>query len=347
MMKHLVLAAGIVSAVLLAAPPAYAIRFVPPSLADVNLRTAGSGSTEVQIFYTFAGVTYAMDISVKDSVISASVINDCGGRAQSVRLKPEWIDHLHAGLKAAAAHPSAKGIPCALTYVSDEGHRITRAWRFNMPEDFKAADTLREIARLYSLDAVVVQPGDTLSSIAQKRLGSAKRYPEILAVNPGLNERHLVPGTRLRLPDDPSMDTMESDEAVVSKKSPTKAVRPLRPGEMNETDEVADELGFDYRQTTQAALAHDRLAMHLMLWMTHQWQCDGAAAEGHAAVLGILMRRMGDKFFARSLAMETGPVRRGVRDTLFCLLGDRDGGLAKLSRDFPQTFPKSYEFGPY
>jgi nucleoid-associated protein YgaU len=46
----------------------------------------------------------------------------------------------------------------------------------------------------------VVQSGDTLGEIAQKTLGSATRWKEIQAANPGLDPKRLVVGAKLALP---------------------------------------------------------------------------------------------------------------------------------------------------
>lgn len=46
----------------------------------------------------------------------------------------------------------------------------------------------------------VVQKGDVLSVIAQRRLGSAKRWNEIVALNPGLDPNRLSVGARLVMP---------------------------------------------------------------------------------------------------------------------------------------------------
>ncbi|MGQ0614755.1 MAG: LysM peptidoglycan-binding domain-containing protein [Planctomycetaceae bacterium] len=45
-----------------------------------------------------------------------------------------------------------------------------------------------------------VQEGDDLSTIARKHLGSARRYREILQLNPGLDARRLRIGQTIRLP---------------------------------------------------------------------------------------------------------------------------------------------------
>lgn len=46
----------------------------------------------------------------------------------------------------------------------------------------------------------VVQPGDTLSQIAMEKLGTWKRWKEIVDANPGLDESKLKVGARLMLP---------------------------------------------------------------------------------------------------------------------------------------------------
>ena len=45
-----------------------------------------------------------------------------------------------------------------------------------------------------------VQSGDILGVIAQRELGSARRWPEIVALNPGLDPERLIVGARLRMP---------------------------------------------------------------------------------------------------------------------------------------------------
>ena len=46
----------------------------------------------------------------------------------------------------------------------------------------------------------MIQKGDVLSRIAQRELGSASRWKEIVALNPGLDPNRLMVGKKLRMP---------------------------------------------------------------------------------------------------------------------------------------------------
>ena len=64
----------------------------------------------------------------------------------------------------------------------------------------------------------VVRQGDVLGSIAQRELGSSKRWKEIVALNPGLDPERLLVGARLTMPS-PTAATAAKGPA----KSPTKS----------------------------------------------------------------------------------------------------------------------------
>ena len=59
----------------------------------------------------------------------------------------------------------------------------------------------------------VVQPRDVLSRIAQQQLGSAKRYQEIVNMNPGLKPDRLLVGMVLKMPSDSKAKTSTGTSA--------------------------------------------------------------------------------------------------------------------------------------
>jgi nucleoid-associated protein YgaU len=68
--------------------------------------------------------------------------------------------------------------------------------------------------------AYTVQTGDTLSAIAQRELGSAKRWQEILAANPGLDPAKLRVGKSLQIPGGPANSGTTPSAALASYKKP-------------------------------------------------------------------------------------------------------------------------------
>ncbi len=71
-----------------------------------------------------------------------------------------------------------------------------------------------------------VRSGDMLSVIAQRELGSAKRWQEIMALNPGVDPKHLLVGTRLTLPGGATkVNTSSAIAAVTPPKSNTRRAR--------------------------------------------------------------------------------------------------------------------------
>ncbi|MDA1195127.1 MAG: LysM domain-containing protein [Planctomycetota bacterium] len=61
-----------------------------------------------------------------------------------------------------------------------------------------------------------VEPGDVISRIAEQQLGTFKRYGEVLALNPEVKPRQLVPGTVLRMPprEGPSAPVVTTPDVV-------------------------------------------------------------------------------------------------------------------------------------
>jgi phage tail protein X len=377
-MKRLLLASGLISAMGLAALCVYARAAHtdasnPPARqslgpAAIEIRDVWEGLTDIQLFCTLEGTTYAVDFVGKKYVVGALMADDKGSPAYNVRLENVWMDDLNAGLTAARASPSGQGIPCALTWVRrGESGEKSRAFQFRLPETSPAAAVLRNLVRLYELPDVVVRDGDTLSAIAKKHLGSAKRYTEILAANPGVTERGLIPGMRLKIPAPMSQAAGGSRKPEAhhpDKNSPASARQhPLSGGEALlaeaaqtefgsslygcvDTLTAAENAGIDYRKAVDGCLGRDRLSMHLVMWMSKHANLDAASSQGHSAVLGTILRKTGDPFFGRSLAMEPESIRQAVRDDLLYDAGLDAGNeaavLAYVKKHYPHVFPDTF-----
>lgn len=63
-----------------------------------------------------------------------------------------------------------------------------------------------------------IRSGDVLSRVAQRELGSAKRWPEIVKLNPGLNPDRLIVGKRIQLPEGVARTTPDTRVAVAQSK---------------------------------------------------------------------------------------------------------------------------------
>jgi len=97
----------------------------------------------------------------------------------------------------------------------------------------------------------------------------------------------------------------------------------------------------DYEQVVNGCLSRNRQSLRTFFWLSKNAGFDGAAAEGHAAVSGILLRSLGDQFFGECLAGEPVPIRNAVRDHLLYDLGygATELTLAEIKKQYPRTFP--------
>ncbi len=91
-----------------------------------------------------------------------------------------------------------------------------------------APDPVKEPARGRSTERsplYTVQPGDTLSEVAQRELGASGRWSEIVELNPGLDPHRLIVGQVLELPAAAPAERPASDSLVVKAEPPA----PSRP----------------------------------------------------------------------------------------------------------------------
>ena len=72
-----------------------------------------------------------------------------------------------------------------------------------------------------------IQPGDILSRVAQRELGSAQLWPQIVALNPGLNPDRLIVGKTIKMPEG-KQGTRVTERPRVASAQPTPKRRRVR-----------------------------------------------------------------------------------------------------------------------
>jgi len=74
--------------------------------------------------------------------------------------------------------------------------------------------------------------------------------------------------------------------------------------------------GIDYAHSLDRAIAEDPAGLVTLFRFTDTGWFDGAAAEGHCAILFGLLQRWGDRPFSRVLRAQKKPVRKAVFDAI-------------------------------
>lgn len=110
------------------------------------------------------------------------------------------------------------------THLQDRAEDVlgTAVDRARDVADWLRAETPRPVKGTYE-----VRSGDTLSEISQRELGSARRWNEIVQLNPGLDPGRLRVGARLVMPATPGSVAADSPEPAPARaKAPAKRSGP-------------------------------------------------------------------------------------------------------------------------
>ena len=110
-----------------------------------------------------------------------------------------------------------------------------------------------------------------------------------------------------------------------------------------DTIQVAARKGVDYRRVVDGAMRRDAGSLREIFWLTAHAGFDAASSEGNAAVLGNLLRYLGDGTFGSALSTEPIETRKAVQDELRYDFGlEESGGKdAWLVEWYPLTFGPS------
>jgi hypothetical protein len=86
----------------------------------------------------------------------------------------------------------------------------------------------------------------------------------------------------------------------------------LRSWAADECVRAGKHAGFDYAYSLDRAIAGDSANLATLFRFTDSGWCDGAAAEGHAAILFGLLQRWGDRRFSGVLREQKRQIRKAV-----------------------------------
>jgi nucleoid-associated protein YgaU len=113
------------------------------------------------------------------------------------------IQSLNGGIQPKALRVGAKlKLPATTTAKTTLDRSAPRAEPSASKKSAPAASSSAPAGTIY-----VVRSGDTLSTIAEKKLGSADRWKDIVSANPGLDPHKILVGQALKLPAGEGRDT--------------------------------------------------------------------------------------------------------------------------------------------
>jgi len=107
-----------------------------------------------------------------------------------------------------------------------------------------------------------------------------------------------------------------------------------------DTVAVAAQAGIDYGSVLEGCLRRRERSMHTLFWLSEHGGFDAASSQGHATVLGMLLRRLGDDFFGGCLADEPEEVRSAVHSYLLYDFGW--GNTAITIDELKSYYPLSF-----
>jgi hypothetical protein len=83
-------------------------------------------------------------------------------------------------------------------------------------------------------------------------------------------------------------------------------------GRARECVDAGRHAGIDYARLVDRAIAGDPASLAALFRFTDSGWCDGAAGEGHSAILFGLLQHWGDRPFSRVLRVQKKPIRKAV-----------------------------------
>ncbi len=181
-------------------PAAAAAPGTPNPLASFDVREVGRAGTRVKLWVTppGTGCPYGVEFTRRSGDLTAIVQRRGSAEHTPVPVAAGWVDRLNAAVRHASARPAQGGVEADLA-VEHPG-KLPEKYRVRFDPEGPGWTVLDEILSHYGLLSYTVKKGDTPARIAKQLLGDSRRWPEILAVNPGLKPDKMQPGDVIHLP---------------------------------------------------------------------------------------------------------------------------------------------------
>jgi hypothetical protein len=128
--------------------------------------------------------------------------------------------------------------------------------------------------------------------------------------------------------------SVASQSALALEAPPT--ATELREGAAGSCVRAARHAGLVYTQSLDRAIAEDPAGLAALFRFAESGWCDGAAAEGHCAILFGLLQRWGDRPFSRVLRAQKRSVRTAIYDAISPMPGWNRG-----------RYPPTYASAPH
>jgi hypothetical protein len=100
-------------------------------------------------------------------------------------------------------------------------------------------------------------------------------------------------------------------------------------------------IGYDYVELVNKSLNHNKHSLSKLFWLTTHAGYDGIASDSHSGILGEILRRTGDDYFGKTLALESNETQKEVIEMLFYDFGfgnSKSITAEQLKEWYPLTF---------
>ena len=179
----------------------------PHPLSGFDLREVSRAPTRIKIWVTppRSPSAYGLEFEGSGASVRAIVTHRGSAERTTVPLVGSWVDRLNGAIRGTAetspesvARRMQGGLSADM--VIERAGEIPEKYEVRFDPEGPAWAVLDEILSHYGLVSYTVKKGDTPAKIAQKLLGDSRRWPEIMAVNPGLKPDKLQPDDVIFVP---------------------------------------------------------------------------------------------------------------------------------------------------